>query len=265
MYGLAGYFLISSGRDALGNNPAGTPEDWWAGYDTDLGEALGGRYDLPNGVIRRDFSGGTVLLNTPDTPDAHGRARRRLQGSGGRGPHERDVGAGHRHRAPARRRREPAAADRDRDGRRSTRPDLAGHPDPDADTDTDADLDTDRRRRPRPGRRPRPRRKKRPVARVSRVGGKVKITGRVNGASTGSVRARRPAPEGPQVEDGQEGRRPRLPRRLLLDARSRPRPPASTASGRASRARRTPPRRSPPSAPSPPADLKPTLGTVPFI
>ena len=46
MYGLAGYFLISDGRDAMGNYPAGTPEDWWSGYDTDLGEALGARYDL---------------------------------------------------------------------------------------------------------------------------------------------------------------------------------------------------------------------------
>jgi hypothetical protein len=68
MYGLAGYFLISNGRDALGNNPNGTPEDWWSGYDTDLGEALGPRFDLPNGVIRRDFTAGTVLLNTPDEP-----------------------------------------------------------------------------------------------------------------------------------------------------------------------------------------------------
>ena len=47
MYGLAGYFLISAGRDAMGNYQAGTPEDWWSGYDTDLGEALGPRYDLP--------------------------------------------------------------------------------------------------------------------------------------------------------------------------------------------------------------------------
>ncbi|MDA0171286.1 putative glycoside hydrolase family 15 protein [Solirubrobacter taibaiensis] len=67
VYGLAGYFLISEGRDAMGNYQAGTPDDWWAGYDTDLGEALGARYDLPNGVIRRDFTRGTVLLNTPDT------------------------------------------------------------------------------------------------------------------------------------------------------------------------------------------------------
>ena len=56
VYGLAGYFLISDGRDAMGNYQAGTPDDWWAGYDTDLGEALGARYDLPNGVIRRDFT-----------------------------------------------------------------------------------------------------------------------------------------------------------------------------------------------------------------
>ena len=56
LYGLAGYFLISDGRDAMGNYQAGTPDDWWAGYDTDLGEALGARYDLANGVIRRDFT-----------------------------------------------------------------------------------------------------------------------------------------------------------------------------------------------------------------
>ena len=51
LYGLAGYFLISDGRDAMGNYQAGTPDDWWAGYDTDLGEALGARYDLAQ---RRD-------------------------------------------------------------------------------------------------------------------------------------------------------------------------------------------------------------------
>ncbi len=68
VYGLAGYFLVSEGRDAMGNYQAGTPEDWWAGYDTDLGDALGPRYDLPSGVIRRDFTGGSVLLNVPDAP-----------------------------------------------------------------------------------------------------------------------------------------------------------------------------------------------------
>ena len=67
IYGLAGYFLVSGGRDAMGNYTRGTPEDWWSGYDTDLGDALGNRYDLPSGVIRRDFTRGTVLLNVPDS------------------------------------------------------------------------------------------------------------------------------------------------------------------------------------------------------
>jgi hypothetical protein len=67
VYGLAGYFLISEGRDAMGNYQRGTPDDWWEGYDTDLGDALGPRYDLPSGVIRRDFTRGSVLLNVPDS------------------------------------------------------------------------------------------------------------------------------------------------------------------------------------------------------
>jgi hypothetical protein len=68
MYGLAGYFLISSGRDALGNDPGGAPDDWWAAYDTDLGEALGPRYDIAGGVMRRDFTGGVALVNEPHAP-----------------------------------------------------------------------------------------------------------------------------------------------------------------------------------------------------
>jgi Hypothetical glycosyl hydrolase family 15 len=68
LYGLAGYFLISDGRDAMGNYQAGTPDDWWAGYDTDLGEALGPRYETQGGVLRRDFTRGSVLMNVPDSP-----------------------------------------------------------------------------------------------------------------------------------------------------------------------------------------------------
>jgi uncharacterized protein (TIGR03437 family) len=60
-YGLAGYYLISSGLDALGND-AITPENWWNGYDFDLGTPLAGRYYW-QGVFRRDFSNGVVLLN----------------------------------------------------------------------------------------------------------------------------------------------------------------------------------------------------------
>jgi uncharacterized protein (TIGR03437 family) len=60
-YGLAGYYLISSGLDALGND-AITPFNWWNGYDYDLGAPLGPRYNWL-GVYRRDFSNGLVLLN----------------------------------------------------------------------------------------------------------------------------------------------------------------------------------------------------------
>jgi hypothetical protein len=64
-YGLAGYFLTSDGQDAIGNTPSGgTPGDWFAGYDASLGDATGARYQW-NGVWRRDFTGGVVLLNEP--------------------------------------------------------------------------------------------------------------------------------------------------------------------------------------------------------
>jgi peptidoglycan/xylan/chitin deacetylase (PgdA/CDA1 family) len=63
-YGLAAYFLVSSGRDALGNDPGGTPDDWWHGYDVALGAPLADRYAW-HGVLRRDFEHGIVLLNPP--------------------------------------------------------------------------------------------------------------------------------------------------------------------------------------------------------
>jgi hypothetical protein len=69
LYGLAGYLLLSSGRDALADNLCNTPNDWWsAGYDVNLGSALGARYKTPEGVWRRDFAGGTVLVNEPGAP-----------------------------------------------------------------------------------------------------------------------------------------------------------------------------------------------------
>ena len=64
LYGLAAYFLVSSGRDGLGNNQGGTPTDWWTGYDVDLGAPLAGRYTW-NGVLRRDFERGYTLVNGP--------------------------------------------------------------------------------------------------------------------------------------------------------------------------------------------------------
>jgi hypothetical protein len=69
LYGLAGYFLVSSGRDALAGGSGGSPGDWWSeGYDADLGAALGERYRDAGGVWRRDFAGGVALLNEPGAP-----------------------------------------------------------------------------------------------------------------------------------------------------------------------------------------------------
>lgn len=69
MYGLAGYFLVSSGRDALASGTGGSPDDWWsAGYDVDLGAPVSGRYRDVSGVWRRDFTRGVVLLNEPGAP-----------------------------------------------------------------------------------------------------------------------------------------------------------------------------------------------------
>jgi hypothetical protein len=65
-YGLAAYFLMNAGGDSIGNDPGtgDTPSDWWSGYDTSLGAARGGRSTW-NGLLRRDFDGGMVLLNPP--------------------------------------------------------------------------------------------------------------------------------------------------------------------------------------------------------
>jgi Hypothetical glycosyl hydrolase family 15 len=62
-YSLASYFLISSGQDAVGQMSA-TPSAWWSGYETQLGAPQGNRYSW-NGLLRRDFEGGTVLVNPP--------------------------------------------------------------------------------------------------------------------------------------------------------------------------------------------------------
>jgi hypothetical protein len=63
-YNLAGYFLINDGRDYLSSTLGSLQSNWWSGYETDLGDAKGGRY-MWNGVWRRDFTRGFVLLNEP--------------------------------------------------------------------------------------------------------------------------------------------------------------------------------------------------------
>lgn len=65
-FGLAGWFLISSGIDLMSTNQNGwiAPGHFWRGYGLDLGKSLGPRY-RQQGVLRRDFECGYVLLNPP--------------------------------------------------------------------------------------------------------------------------------------------------------------------------------------------------------
>ena len=67
LYGLAAYLLVGNGRDFLGNGASSNPDDWWKGYDVELGDALGTRY-RSGGVWRRDFQRGSVFVNEPDEP-----------------------------------------------------------------------------------------------------------------------------------------------------------------------------------------------------
>jgi hypothetical protein len=66
-YGLAGWLLISEGDDGFGNRQFSSPNNWWSGYELNLGTGFGKRYNW-NGVIRRDFERGIVLLNQPGMP-----------------------------------------------------------------------------------------------------------------------------------------------------------------------------------------------------
>jgi hypothetical protein len=67
LYGLASYFLLNSGRDLIANDAATRPDGFWHGYDVGLGAARGGRYRA-DGVWRRDFAAGAVLVNEPGSP-----------------------------------------------------------------------------------------------------------------------------------------------------------------------------------------------------
>ena len=63
-YNLAGYFLVTDGNDFLSTTTGSLPSQWWSAYDANLGDPIGTRY-LWNGLWRRDFTGGIVLLNEP--------------------------------------------------------------------------------------------------------------------------------------------------------------------------------------------------------
>jgi hypothetical protein len=63
-YNLAVYYLITNGGDGHDNSET-TPDNWWDMYDYDMGSPLGNRYKW-NGLWRRDFSNGIVLVNEPE-------------------------------------------------------------------------------------------------------------------------------------------------------------------------------------------------------
>jgi putative glycosyl hydrolase-like family 15 (GHL15) protein len=62
-YNLATYFLVSDGGDLV-SSPRQGPGHWWPGFDVNLGAPRGARYAW-DGLERRDFEGGMVLLDPP--------------------------------------------------------------------------------------------------------------------------------------------------------------------------------------------------------
>jgi hypothetical protein len=65
-YALAGWLLVSDGRDFFGTEVGAAPGDFWNGFDIDLGTALGDRkYDEDTGLYTREFERGIVLLREP--------------------------------------------------------------------------------------------------------------------------------------------------------------------------------------------------------
>jgi hypothetical protein len=62
-YSLASYLLISAGNDLVSAHGM-TPLHWFAGFDVNLGAALGPRRTW-QGVLRRDFTGGMSLVSEP--------------------------------------------------------------------------------------------------------------------------------------------------------------------------------------------------------
>ena len=79
-YNLASYFLVNGARDGFRTEYRSVPDDWWSGYDVDLGAAKGPRYEW-RGLLRRDFERGYALVNQPGS-----RARTVAVAAGSRGP-----------------------------------------------------------------------------------------------------------------------------------------------------------------------------------
>ena len=64
-YALANYFLVSAGLDAM-DDMVTTPDNWWTGFEVNLGSPLGAR-TIWNNLLRRDFTGGIALVNPPQS------------------------------------------------------------------------------------------------------------------------------------------------------------------------------------------------------
>jgi hypothetical protein len=67
---LAVYFLINNGNDLIGadgDRERMNPDNFWPGYQTYLGRALGDRY-MQGSLFRRDFECGVTVVNQPDEP-----------------------------------------------------------------------------------------------------------------------------------------------------------------------------------------------------
>jgi len=67
LFELASYFLVNDGVDSLASDFEANPDNWWPGWEADLGAPLGPRTQS-GGVLRRDFERGMVLVNPPGTP-----------------------------------------------------------------------------------------------------------------------------------------------------------------------------------------------------
>jgi Hypothetical glycosyl hydrolase family 15 len=70
-HNLATYLLVTEGNDMVSSEMWRiiNPDNFWAGFQLDLGDALGARYDW-GGFIRRDFDGGIVVTREPDIGSA---------------------------------------------------------------------------------------------------------------------------------------------------------------------------------------------------
>ena len=66
-YEVANYLLTSNGSDAISSDWRATPTDFSSIWATNLGAPKGNRY-LWRGLERRDFAGGSVLVNPPGAP-----------------------------------------------------------------------------------------------------------------------------------------------------------------------------------------------------